>query len=825
MTLWIKAHKAIAAIILLLLIVLLAWAFLRHRGPREAAGMLWNGLLDPRRAYDWQHYSGIYLGSVFGGIPSKSWSQCAAQGSIGVIGASGNYQSPQPILDAMNANSGKSCYVMLAAGNYYLSTAIPLKGIHDVELRAPGPSKTRLYFSAGATCAGGRGQCLISFESTDGTYGGGNPQFVNWTGNYNQGSMTIRVDNGAPIKVGLSLILDECDSGYTGSSSSGACSGTSRDNGGYFNCQERYNPQARTGCSANGSNNAARPNRGQQEMADVVSCDPACGTSGPITITLTHPLIHPNWVAGSAPQVWWINAPSNVGFQGFSIDGKSFGYSLTFALAFNNVRNFWVSKVALEHFPNVTLFIAQSENCMIQSNYLHDVGQRNNSYDASGFSSFAFNCRFENNIVQGGKTDFVPFGPYTGNVVAYNYAIDNTTNDDFQMAAAWEGHSNGADYDLYEGNVWNYLNSDHTHGSQNANTAFRNFFTGWESCASGQCGSATTKHSHIFALVQLAYSRYLNAAANVLGTPGISDVGYIYTNDNYLLFNGNGHGYPLNIGSGNQSISNPIPIDPLVMKSSMLWDNWDAYNKRTRWETSEVPTSISELPNAVPTVCGSGQACPASLYLTGKPEWWNPQIPWPANGPDVGNGFIGVCGGGRYINVPAFSVGQCLGSALNLVWNKMVGGNPAMFCYYTSGGTPDGSGGPIEFDPDSQNCYGGGSAPIPPGEPKLSWAWRAPAAVNGATVESYTLYQANGDCPQTIDLAHFTVIAVGVPTTNYTQTPAPAATRVCSVVTAVSSAGVEGPPSKAFPTPIDPEPPPLAKPGPPTDLTVTYSAS
>lgn len=681
--------------------------------PCLVKGQQWSGILATSRATDWTQ------AGISGGIPSGSWTQCGS--TISAYGSSGSYASPSTIVNAVAACSGQSKYVLLGAGDFYLNSSIHLSGYNNVELRGSGPQATRLHFNGTATCAGGFGSCFVDFASSDTTYAGGVSTAYNWTSGYSQGATSITLASSTNIQVGTMLVLDQCDTGYSGV----PCAGSAVDNGNFFNCEDKYVPSSGPGCSENGPENTARPHRGQEEAVQVVSCSPSCNNSGSTTVTISHPLIHPNWTSGQSPQVWYIQPSQYVGMQGFSIDGSGISYSgLTFGTAFYNLANFWQRNVSLTNFANTSTYVWQSMNGDIESNYYYGIGQLNPSNDASGINYLAFDTLIANNIFQTGKIDLMPSGQGAGNVIAYNVAINAFTGDDYLFGTIWTGHSNGSDYNLYEGNYTPQLLYDQTHGSQLSITAYRNFFPGFESCANGNCGSATLKHSQSTGIQDSSNNRYENIIANVIGTPGVSTLGYTYTNASYGFYNGNGQGYAYNMGSGNQGISNPIPVDPYVVPTSMRWGNWDAFNGSTQWNASEVPSGISVYANPVPTsFCTSSSSCPPSFYYSGRPTWWSSSIPFPAIGPDVSGGNVGQCSGtigtpGQQAGTAATSSSQCTGTSLKTAWGGHVNATPAMACYLNVlGGLPDGTGPSLAFD--ATTCYGAKSAqasvaPLPP---------------------------------------------------------------------------------------------------------------
>jgi hypothetical protein len=543
----------------------------------------------------------------------------------------------------------------------------------------------------------------------------------NWTSGYAQGSNTITLDSvpsGTTTNNTL-LILDQCDNGYSGS----PCAGTAVDNGNYFNCEADWTSPG-VGCSYTGPVGAERTYRGQQEIVEATAIQ---GN----TITITPALRHPNWNTGNTPQVWIINPSRYVGVRGLTIDGSNFPYNggPTAGIGFAGTSYFWVTDVVISSLPNISLFITQeAAHGQIESNYIYNSGQSNPLTDSSGINFLGANHLITNNICQNAHLCVLGNGPVEGDVVSYNFIVNANTGDSVLYEGIRANHSNGADYNLFEGNATTAVFMDQAHGTTLVDTYYRNFLYGWEPCGNGNCGSNTQKTDNLFAFQVLSNHRYGNYIGNVLGTPGISNQsGSLYQFTDSMWYHGSGGvGNIWDIGSGNNnsppSYAGPISIDPVVAQTIMRWGNWDAKNGTTQWNTSEVPTSppAGVLANSVPsTSCTSSNSCPASFYLSSPPTWWASSIPFPAIGPDVSGGNVGQCGGtvnqpGQYALVAATNAGQCAGQGLNSAWGGHVNANPAMACYLnTMKGLPDGTGSILSFDANSCYSASSGGGPIP----------------------------------------------------------------------------------------------------------------
>jgi hypothetical protein len=694
----------------------------------------WSSVLSTSRAANWTN-AGIQGG---GGIPSGSWSQCGS--TIAAYGSSGSAASPSTIINAVTACAGKNQYVQLGAGTFYLNAGIRLRGISGVELRGMGADQTHLIFSGTSSCAGGASACEVSFEDTNGEYPTGVGTSAQWTAGYSQDATTITVNNASALGITANqtlLVLDQDDTGYSGNTAAAGGSGVSGsavDNGAFFTCADIYTGS--TGCSYNGPDgSAARPHRWQEETVLVTGCSPSCSNNGSTTITITPGLIHPNWAANQSPEVWSIQANNNVGMADFSVDGAATTNG-QFGVSFNDVFNFWARGLRISNTYAIGLSMWNVLFGDVESNYVYNAGQSvagtdPNPRDPSGILLNGSGVLLANNIVQWDRLGIINNGPSAGNVIAYNYLNNCFESNGDLWGCIWDGHSNGTDFNLYEGNVAPQAYQDQTHGGKLAETYFRNLLLGWESCSNGNCsaGSPPIKQANLDAISALAYNRYDNIVGNVLGTPGISTLAYSYTNSSQFWSSNSGTGHIFNLGSGNGcggsgsgcAATAAIPIDPVVLSSTMWFDNWDAFNNATMACTGQ-GTPVAGCPQdqraasapSYPGLSTPSTTLPASFYFSARPSWWSSSIPFPAMGPDVSGGNVGQCGGtanqaGQYALLPALASSQCAGQTLNPAWGGHVNAIPAMACYLnTMAGPPDGTNSSV-LNFSRAACYGGGT--------------------------------------------------------------------------------------------------------------------
>src|SRR5262249_42209617 len=228
--------------------------------------------------------------------------------------------------------------------------------------------------------------------------------------------------------------------------------------------------------------------------------------------------------------------------------------------SFTNMENSWVQGVALLHSYNIGIYMVLASHITVADNYIFDTGQNLKYNDPMSIKDTvgAINL-IQNNIIQSTRIAIMNGeGPACGDVIAYNFAVNSYDAADGLWGAFWQ-HSNGDDYNLYEGNVGNQMFEDQIHGTHLMLTGYRNFFTGWESCANGNCGSFSAKSAQLSPVDILSYNRYSNWIANVLGTPGVTS-SYSFTGSMYYT---SSSAKPVwNISSGNSGGTFVVPIDP-----------------------------------------------------------------------------------------------------------------------------------------------------------------------------------------------------------------------------------------------------------------------
>jgi len=415
----------------------------------------------------------------------------------------------------------------------------------------------------------------------------------------------------------------------------------------------------------------------------------------------------PNWndVPGtSLPQAWWATGPVFFdGIRNMSLDHTS---SLPpNGIDFFNCLNCWVSGIRNIMGNNGSsethIQFFESARITVQNSYFYQTAPTATvQYGIEPFPSS--DSLIQNNIFQMVSAPIPINGPCSGCVVAYNFDV----NDWFGSIAGpntWlnqgEFFHSVIDHVLMEGNTGAGTYSDNSHGTHHFNTIFRTAGNGYQQNDAFLPSGSTTP-------LQLdSFSRFYNVIGNVWGSPALPHTNYEETATNGV--NGNAAIYVIGVGD-------EVPNDSNVARTLMLWGNYSIVTQSTdtpansgiRFVASEVPSGITNYANPVPV----NNTLPSSFYMTGQPSWWN-GIPWPAIGPDVTGGNVGICLGGTNKAAYVTNSSQCPSSTVSSMGGH-INAIPAMNCYLnTMGGSPIGSGSALPFN--AQACYASGTAQVP----------------------------------------------------------------------------------------------------------------
>jgi hypothetical protein len=639
--------------------------------PAISGGQQWSGILAPARAdANWPKAGAT--------IPTGTIPNCATQPSA---------NTPDAISAAFTADAGGAnyCQINVPAGTYNVAGTFRLQyaGQANVILNGAGPNQTFFVWTGpGNFGCNGLNNTNFCVWNGDSQTNGGPGHWANSatvTGGLTQGSTTLTLSNTAgslnPLTVGTLLQFAQTDPGS--------------DPGNVWYCSSTGSDGT---CSMQGggfSPSIGGVNANLNQEVYVKSCGAttwgaACTSNN---VVLSSPVKSSDWSSSNSPTAWWpaTKPVTNVGVQNISFDVS--GVTANIFTECHDCENVWFSNdrfingtVAGQAATNI-MIMWQSVNLSLFNNYMYGSNPQSEGYgidwDSGTSDSIAYN-----NIAQHIESAYmVETG--SGNVYAYNFAVDNYFGSGWQQCDEY-AHAGGSSFNLFEGDDGICAAEDDIHGTANYTTYYRTYLNGFDPAT-----ETGAKYDATVALGINSFSRYWNAVGNVLGTPGYHNV---YNN---IGVAGNPNScpsysfkviYTLGFGNGNQipwsaaCISAPFTIDNdnLVASTGMRWGNWDVVNGSVQENSSETGSGAPLHPG----LASPSTTFPASFIFSSTPSWWQfpkgTAAPFPANGPDV-TGGVSNLGGHHYAN-------------------------PANNCYHNvMGGVDDGSSGPLTFNPAA--CY------------------------------------------------------------------------------------------------------------------------
>jgi hypothetical protein len=475
-----------------------------------------------------------------------------------------------------------------------------------------GANQTLLVFSGASSCGNTTATICVS---GDGNWSGGPDHLTTFlgagnppvSGTYTQGATQVLLGSAAGLSVGQFLILDQQDD--------------AADTGNVYIC----GTIAAT-CSSEGqaSGGGRGGNHALMQYAQVTAIS---GT----TVTIGTPLNMPTYRTSQSPGAWWATTPlTGVGIENLLVNNNAGAAGSNIVL--NNAAQSWITGVAsIGGASRSHIDLQYSPFNTVQNNYFYGAEGQNLSYGIEPW--MAGSNLMQNNIFQHVTSPELE-GAGTGNVWAYNYAIDAVTSNATWLYPSNMQHDPGGAMELVEGNVMATAMQDSIHGSHAMSTYFRNRLLGID--------PANSQTNQTVPFLLESYSRYANFIGNVLGTAGYHN--NYQANSNGSATNCNTSIY--NLGWGSTSCTNSgINSDSEVITSLMLWGNYDTVNNAVRWQTSENGSGDKTYPG----LASPATTLPASFYLSAAPSWWG-SVAWPPIGPDVAGG---TGPGGHFYVIPA----------------------------------------------------------------------------------------------------------------------------------------------------------------------------
>jgi len=667
----------------------------------SAQAQNWSTFLDPSRAIDWSK-AGFT-------IPSYT-TNCSTQPTL-QAGSSNAGANATAITNALNSCDSAHNVVNIPAGTYYVTGwTYPPHG-HQV-VRGAGPKSTYIYITGQTSCNGWSiGICIGAdtgvYFGNSAVLSGGSNQCA-WTAGYAQGTTTITLSNcGSVPPSNTLLVLDQAND--------------SSDTKGIYIC-DSYS----TGCTGESAANAdGRQINGvtySQSQTVWVSNVISAG-SGNYTVTISPGVYFNNIRSGQKPGAWWPGYAQNDGLESMTIDQSNTNSN---PISLFNCYQCWIKNIRALYGGRNDIVTYENLDSVIQDSYFYGAQTPGTSQSYGVEVETATSALLiENNIFQQ-TTVPIMFGQGTGNVMGYNFGIDNQESG-ANAQYTYYAHNAGSEMNLWEGNNLNGINSDSsTWGSSTSGTFFRNILSGWQS----------GKSQYTYPVSLESWSRAFNIVGNVLGQPGYQTTYESYATSTSSGVNGGDTantsiyvlgwtGYDGWGSCGTGSTGGP-PCGPLVRSTLMRWGNWDVVNNATQWNSTEASPAAVPYVNANLTssyFSSLAHTVPNSLYYSSEPSWWPSTVAWPPIGPDVTSGNIGECSGGTYAGTQGTSSSQCAGGTLATAWASHVNAIPAQNCYLSvMNGSPDGSGNVLSFDasqcyPSSGTTGGGSGGGTPPTAP------------------------------------------------------------------------------------------------------------
>lgn len=644
----------------------------------------WSGLLTSARGVDW---SGAGAGAI-----APRTTVCTTLGTAGQSSSYAQSVTASQIMSALQScPAGQT--VLLNPGTYTMTQTIFGAGVatpSNVTLRGSGPSQTILKWTSTSNNCSGLGPTAFCIYNGDAGVIQYSTNAVNWTGGYSQGATSLTMGSAVTgslsnLKVGTLLQLNQQD--------------TTNDNGNWWNCGVQPNGSV-PGCTWGGNSNGW-PGRAETQTVTVT------GISGS-TVKISPGLYAPNWSGSLNPYAAFSSILPVTGFgvENLQINTQALG-DIQGQLAMMWASNSWIKNVSFINNEVAGGAARKHVQCFacshvtVRDSYFYGSSPSSEGYGVDLMMGTS-DTLVENNIFQHIATGTI-LENGIGNVFGYNYAVDNFYTGS-GGAPNWQQcdgfhHNEGDAYDLWEGQEGSCIANDDMHGTSFGITVFRSYLSGHDpatTCPPGHsnCGTAN-KLQFTAPIVDMAFARYENVVASVLGTAGYHNQ---YQNVGAQVGSGSCPSVPwtiiysLNYSDQNQVAFEPgngcypppptLDNDPFTSATLMRWGNYDVVHGSVQTNSGETASNAPVYPGlASPSTSWSNYL---SFYLSSKPSWWNfpsgnSSTPWPAVGPDVTGGNIPNVGGHA--------------------WH-----NPAANCYLNVlGGKTDGSSGPLSFEANA--CY------------------------------------------------------------------------------------------------------------------------
>jgi hypothetical protein len=546
-------------------------------------------LLPAARTVDWSH------AGIPGGVPSRNWPVFAT------LSPSATADDSVAIQEALNAAPARSV-VLLLPGVYRIHRGSSVgyghaddhpSGVYEcglylnksVVLRGSGPGKTIIQYGDGAN--------IISIGST--YLASRRVRLVKVTSGSAKGSTSLLLADAAGIAAGSYLVVTQ-------------------ENPADIDGNPLVDTKGYGGDSASGHDLPA------YAMTQIVRVAAVNG----VAVTIEHPL-YVSYTNGPCvyrlPGMVEEAGLENLRLQSTASSGNRIVYK---NINMESCSRCWVidceSDMAVDRSH---IYLSDCYGCEVRNNYLDDAYSHNSGLDYAVFLEFRNSeDLIENNIIRKARHSLIMNGG-SGNVFAYNYAVDAYMGEYHNSLAESVTHAAHPYMNLWEGNVLPNIEFDFTHGSSSDNTVFRNYVN----LTSTNPDTGRPMTGALFAMTIAYYNNYENVVGNVFGPCGSANTAESYqiSADQIQVPSIYKLGY---YDDGGTPTPNRVRSSK-VERTCLRGGNWDSQTKTVIWNDNVPRGSLasSYLPRS---------ALPASLFRSSaSSEFSAPGAVWPPIDPSV----------------------------------------------------------------------------------------------------------------------------------------------------------------------------------------------
>jgi len=435
------------------------------------------------RSVDWTHVG------IPGGIPSASYPVCQT------LSASGGADDSSAIQNAINScpagsvvqlnpgtytlhRSSKVCVGKSDDGSYGVYEAGLCLTDKSIVLRGLGanPSQTTLNYGDGAN--------IISMGRTSLSASG--ITFINITAGATKGSTQITLASTSGIAAGSYLSITQLNP-------------TDPADGQPLVSTEGYSGN----CTYCGHDN---PTKVMNQIDRVTA------VSGS-TVTLERPLYF-NYT--NSPQAFKLTMIENVGLENLRVVGTtSSGANGTYKnVNMESCAHCWIHDVESDWAVDRShLYMSDVYGSEVSDNYVYEGFSHVSGEDYAVYPEYRVSeTLIQNNIIRRARHSTPQVGT-SGNVIAYNYALDAYMEEYTNSLPETQSHGAHPYMNLLEGNVYPNVEFDFGHGSNGYLTLFRNYIN----MTSNNPSTNKPMTGALYALAVAYYSNYDNILGNVIG--------------------------------------------------------------------------------------------------------------------------------------------------------------------------------------------------------------------------------------------------------------------------------------------------------------------